>query len=169
MKTATDNGKWDIVLSLLNDSQEVFYQDERAAIALKYGKELRAVSDACDKRERAALARAEAAEADAARLRNAGRLVQAEFAVWRDGYRELNEQRLTLAARVAELEAALAARPPGYLAALDARDAALSVLQRIAALVDVPGNAPAEEIVSAVERSVAGPTLAAPDAQEPTP
>lgn len=61
-----------------------------------------------------------------------------------------------LTARVAELEAALATRPPGYLAALDARDEVMHILQRIAALVDVPGNAPAEEIVSAVERAVAG-------------
>jgi hypothetical protein len=65
------------------------------------------------------------------------------------------EHARALTARVAELEAALAARPSGYLAALDARDAALSVLQRIAALVDVPGNVPFEDIVSAVERLAA--------------
>ena len=77
MKATTDSDKWDIVLSVLNDSQEVFYQDKRAAAALKYGKELRAAGgglrelldkrhnewrDACDERD-LALARAEAAEA----------------------------------------------------------------------------------------------------------
>lgn len=90
---------------------------------------------------RVLLARVEAAEATREQL--ADRLV---FEM---------EQREALAARVAELEAALAARPPGYLAALDARDEVIHILHRIAALVDVPGNAPAEEIVSAVERLAA--------------
>ena len=89
---------------------------------------------------RVLLARVEAAEATREQL--ADRLV---FEM---------QQREALAARVAELEAQLATRPPGYLNALDARDEAQSVLYRIAALVDVPGNAPAEEIVSAVERAV---------------
>ena len=53
-----------------------------------------------------AVARAAAAEAEAARLREAGRMVQEEVAAWRDSYEALNRQRLALAARVAELEAA---------------------------------------------------------------
>lgn len=51
------------------------------------------------------LTRMYSAEAEVARLRDAGRLVQEEVTAWRDGYRDLNEQRLALAARVAELEA----------------------------------------------------------------
>ena len=61
-------------------------------------------------RMRAALARAEAAEAEAARLKEAGRMVQEEVTAWRDSYEALNEQRLALAARVAELESQLAAQ-----------------------------------------------------------
>ena len=56
------------------------------------------------------LTRMYSAEAEVARLRDAGRLVQKEVAAWRDGYRDLDEQRRVLAARVAELEAQLAAQ-----------------------------------------------------------
>lgn len=59
---------------------------------------------------RVLMARAEAAEAEAARLKEAGRMVQEEVTAWRDSYAALNEQRLALAARVAELEAELAAQ-----------------------------------------------------------
>ncbi len=63
---------------------------------------------------RALLARAEAAEAEAARLREAGRMVQEEVAAWRDSYEALNRQRLALAARVAELAAQSAQSAQGW-------------------------------------------------------
>lgn len=112
---------------------------------------------------RALTARAEAAEAERDDLRErhdnlktayANLVQEAADRLTRMYSAEAEAARLR--ARVAELEAALATRPPGYLAALDARDEVMHILQRIAALVDVPGNAPAEEIVSAVERAVAG-------------
>ena len=59
---------------------------------------------------RVLMARVEAAEAEAARLKEAGRMVQEEVTAWRDSYEALNEQRLALAARVAELESQLAAQ-----------------------------------------------------------
>ena len=91
---------------------EPFWEDETEGTA--YHQNCRQA--ALDRRnkaedERAALiARAEAAEAEAARLKEAGRMVQEEVTAWRDSYEALNEQRLALAARVAELESHLAAQ-----------------------------------------------------------
>ena len=88
------------------DAMEDFYVALSAAIESGIDSSAHA---ACDLYH-AALARAEAAEAEAARLKEAGRMVQEEVAAWRDSYEALNRQRLALAARVAELAAQLAAQ-----------------------------------------------------------
>ena len=88
------------------DAMEDFYVALSAAIESGIDSSAHA---ACDLYH-AALARAEAAEAEAARLKEAGRMVQEEVTAWRDSYEALNEQRLALAARVAELESQLAAQ-----------------------------------------------------------
>ena len=83
-------------IQYVSNCTEVFYDEPEPEAALIFA--------------RALLARAEAAEAEAARLKEAGRMVQEEVTAWRDSYEALNEQRLALAARVADLEAQLAAQ-----------------------------------------------------------
>jgi predicted nucleic acid-binding Zn-ribbon protein len=92
-------------MTTMNEQQQELNEriadDERHAATMRKARDYDAL-----------MARAEAAEAErndanteAARLKEAGRMVQEEVTAWRDSYEALNEQRLALAARVAELEA----------------------------------------------------------------
>jgi BMFP domain-containing protein YqiC len=85
-------------------------------------------------------------------MKEAGRMVQEEVTAWRDSYEALNEQRLALAARVAELEAASepaidkwadAARSETQLH-LDAAEARVAELE--SALVGLDAIAPDYEL-----------------------